>query len=473
MFRSLWFKLVGAFAAVIAVVLLAIVLIVTLGAAHGFDLYVTQSGKAWGERLAPRLADQYAQNGDWGDAQAILLSPWEIQEPQRRQGQGIMGGPGHMSSGIMWETMGFHLVLADADGWVVADTGSRFQGQSLPPDLLAQGTAIISHGEQVGTLLVINPQVENPARRAFLTGISRAIVPAALVAGGLALLMGTLLFLRITSPLRKLQQATQALAAGDLEARVPVSSQDELGQVAQSFNQMAARLDQQQQLRKQMVADIAHELRTPISVMQGTLEAMLDGVLKPEPGELQGLHAETRRLARLVEDLRLLSLADAGQLTLEHSRLNLSALAERVVSRMEPLAQLRNIALRVESDPLPDVEGDPDRLAQVLTNLIDNALRYTQPGGQVTIRLARHDGQVHLTVTDSGPGIPPEELPFVFERFWRGDKSRSRDSGGSGIGLAVVKQLVNLHGGTVNVESQLGKGSVFQVLLPIPPQQRA
>ncbi len=217
-----------------------------------------------------------------------------------------------------------------------------------------------------------------------------------------------------------------------------------------------------------MVADIAHELRTPISVIQGTLEAMLDGVLRPAPGELRGLHAETQRLARLVTDLRMLSLADAGQLTLEHGAVDLAAVVGGVVGRMKPLADSRNVALGADITPgVPPVDGDSDRLAQVVTNLIDNALRYTPTGGRVTVHVDRGDGRVLVKVSDTGPGIAPEDIPFLFERFWRGDRSRNRHSGGSGLGLAIVKQLVALHGGDVAVESQVGQGSTFTVSLPL------
>jgi signal transduction histidine kinase len=315
---------------------------------------------------------------------------------------------------------------------------------------------------------VVNPRAESPSRRSFLSAVNRAALLAAVTAGGFALVMGTLLFLRITRPLRQLQQAAQTVAAGDLEARVRITSKDELGAVGQAFNQMAARLDEQQRLRKQMVADIAHELRTPISVMQGTLEAMLDGVLQPDPAELRDLHGETRRLARLIEDLRTLSLADAGQLTLERRPVNPAALIERVVGRMAPLAESRQIALATAiNEPLLSIEADEDRLAQVLTNLIDNALRYTPSGGHVRVQARQADGALHVAVADDGPGIAAEDAPYVFERFWRGDRSRSRHGGGSGIGLAIAKHLVEMHGGTIGVESEVGKGSTFRVRLPL------
>jgi two-component system OmpR family sensor kinase/two-component system sensor histidine kinase BaeS len=470
MLRSLWFRLVGAFAAVIVVMLVVVTAAVYTATARQFDLYTTQRGRIWADQLAPVLAEQYALSGDWRDAQAILADPWLPPTGLPGSGRRMMG-EGHMSgmmAGGMWGMMGFRLLLADTQGIVMADTDNALHGQSLTAEALAQGTPVIVEGQQVGTLLVVNPRAESPSRRSFLSAVNRAALLAAVTAGGFALVMGTLLFLRITRPLRQLQQAAQTVAAGDLETRVRIASKDELGAVGQAFNQMAARLDEQQRLRKQMVADIAHELRTPISVMQGTLEAMLDGVLQPDPAELRDLHGETRRLARLIEDLRILSLADAGQLTLERRPVNLAALIERVVGRMAPLAESRQIALATAiNEPLLSIEADEDRLAQVLTNLIDNALRYTPSGGHVRVQARQADGALHVAVADDGPGIAAEDAPYVFERFWRGDRSRSRHGGGSGIGLAIAKHLVEMHGGTIGVESEVGKGSTFRVRLPL------
>jgi signal transduction histidine kinase len=288
-----------------------------------------------------------------------------------------------------------------------------------------------------------------------------------LAAGLAALLVGTLLFRWITRPLSDLKEAAATVSRGQFSARVPVTSADELGGLAQSFNQMTAQLENQQHLRKQMVADIAHELRTPLSVMQATLEAMLDGVLLPDEQELHGLHNEARRLARLVDDLRTLSLADEGRLELELENVDVGELVEQVVGQTLSAAEARPIKLQTEIEPsIPPITADGDRLIQVLTNLLGNALRYAPENGHVTVRALKRGDHVRLSVTDDGPGIAPEDIPFVFERFWRGDKSRSRGSGGSGIGLAIVRRLVEMHGGTVGVESQVGQGSTFWIELP-------
>jgi signal transduction histidine kinase len=374
---------------------------------------------------------------------------------------------GMMGDSDVWSVLGFDMVLVDSSSTIVADTSNSRIGQQLSSATLTAGTQVIVNGEPVGTLLVILPDAGAVQSNEFLTEVRRGVWVAALAAGAVALIMGTLIFQRMIRPLRDLQKAAHRVAQGDLTARVDDIAGDEIGEVGLAFNRMAQNLSDQQTLRKQMVADIAHELRNPISVMQGTLEAMQDGLITPDPGEIQELHSDVRRLARLVEDLRTLSLADAGQLTLLLERINPVVLAEHVVSRMGAIAAERGVSLTLEALPnTSEVDADEDRLAQVLGNLVDNALRHTPRGGHVQVRVAEQPGEVRVEVADDGPGIAAGDLPYVFERFWRGDKSRSRDSGGSGLGLAIVRQLTELHGGRVSVDSAPGRGATFRVILP-------
>jgi signal transduction histidine kinase len=281
-------------------------------------------------------------------------------------------------------------------------------------------------------------------------------------------LLITLIFRQITRPLSRLRLTTQAFARGDLNVRVPIKSNDEVGKVAAAFNQMASQLQRNEQARQQMVADVAHELRTPLSVMQSNIEAMMDGLLDPNPGELAELHGEVGRLTRLVEDLRLLSLADTGQLQLTLVPFDAGKLIERVAGLMTPLAEAHGVNLKTAVPLLPvTLNGDKDKLQQALTNLIDNAVRHAPSGGQVTVGVAHTKQTVFISVADNGTGIPAEDLPHVFERFWRGDKSRSRHSGGSGLGLSIVKQIAELHGGTVQVVSPESGGTQFTIALPL------
>ncbi|MBE9507785.1 MAG: HAMP domain-containing protein, partial [Chloroflexi bacterium] len=264
-----------------------------------------------------------------------------------------------------------------------------------------------------------------------------------------------------------LTAATRAVAAGDLSVRVPVRYHGEVRELAAAFNAMAEDLARADALRRNLTADVAHELRTPLSVIRGKLEGVLDGVYPATPEHLEPVLEETELLTHLVEDLRLLALAEAGQLPLEKRPMDVGDLLRDAQVNFGPQASDRGVtlALKLPSE-LPTVVADWRRVAQVLGNLLTNALRHTPQGGCVTLSATADEGMVEVTVADTGMGIPPEDLPYIFERFWRGEKSRSRAGGETGLGLAIARQLVEMHGGTIDVESTPGKGSKFQFTLP-------
>ncbi len=259
---------------------------------------------------------------------------------------------------------------------------------------------------------------------------------------------------QITRPLVDLTHASRQIAQGDLSVRVAVKSSDEVGELTDTFNQMAASLEEQETLRRNLMADIAHELRTPLTGIQGAVEAMQDGVFPADAENLEALHAQVLLLNRLVDDLRTLANAEAGQLALEKAPVDLAELCRRQVSGLQFQAAERSISLTVAAPPEPLlVDADSQRLNQVLLNLLDNALRHTPNGGAVAVNVHGSAAEVFVTVTDSGPGIPAAELPYVFDRFYRGDRSRSRVTGGTGLGLAIARQLVEAHGGRIWVDS--------------------
>ncbi len=483
--RSLWFRLMGAFVLVILIGVVVSSVLIDRATGGQFSHYVTQNGKAWAQRLAPVLAEQYAQDGGWQNAEA-----WLETLPGRGAGAGsgmglrmgaMMGhGPGagggnsgmaqHLMGGDMWAAMGIRLMLADQGGVVIADTMGTLRGTDLKPADLAAGTPVVVDGRQVGTLLVVLPDagVVTPASN-FLAAANRSTWLASLVAGVLALVLGMLLFRQIVAPIRALTGASARIAAGQLDQRVDVTSKDELGQLAATFNQMADALTRARDLQRNMIADVAHELRTPVTAIQGNLEAMLDGVLPMTAPEVGILHDETLLLSRLVDDLRLLSLAESGQLKMERGRLNLGDLANRIVERMRPQAQAQGVELVAVAAPgTPEVEADSDRITQVISNLVGNGLRHTPPGGRITVSVAAGTvGNAVVVVTDTGSGIAPEDLPHVFDRFYRADRSRNRASGGSGLGLAIVRQLIEAHGGAVSVASDPGRETRFSFTLPV------
>ena len=303
---------------------------------------------------------------------------------------------------------------------------------------------------------------------AFLADMRQSLwISGGLVAAA-ALVLAVILARQITGPVRRLAAATTDIAGGKLDSRIENTGSDELGQLGQSFNSMAATLQRQEEERRSMLADIAHELRTPLSVLRGNLEAMLDGLLEPRHEQLSVLHEQSVALSRLIDDLRTLSLAAEGHLELHRQPTDVAELARRVVGEMEAGAKEREIALSVEApEGLPRPALDSDRIGQVLRNLIDNALRYTPASGRVRVTVRPQAEGVTVTVSDTGAGIAREDLPHVFDRFYRADGSRTRATGGSGLGLAIVKQLVEAHGGEVRAESDPGRGSVFSFALPL------
>jgi two-component system sensor histidine kinase BaeS len=277
-------------------------------------------------------------------------------------------------------------------------------------------------------------------------------------------------FRGIATPLAEVMAAADAVAEGDLSVRVPQHSPGDFGRLAQSFNRMAEELEHADLQRRNLTADVAHELRTPLHIIQGNLEGVLDGVYEPTPEHIDATLDETRALARLVDDLRTLSLAEAGQLPLVWEPVDVPELLADVSTSFSGQAEAAGIDLSVEvgeDPPSMEITADVGRLDQVLSNLIANGLRYTPPGGAITLRAEPLEGGVRIIVADTGEGIPSEDLPYIFDRFWRGDRSRSHAGGaGSGLGLAIARQLIHAHGGRISVQSQPDQGTIFTIELP-------
>jgi len=270
----------------------------------------------------------------------------------------------------------------------------------------------------------------------------------------------------ITDRLRRLTDAVESMDLKDLTRRVPVEGSDEVAVLADEINRMAGRIEAEERVRREFFADAAHELRHPIAVLQARLEAIQDGVSPLDMEQVLGLQDLTLVLARLVGDLRDLSLADVGQLTLTLEPLSLLELVRDLAETMEPVAQSKDIALVVEAPrETPLVLADRGRLRQVFLNLLANALHYTPQGGRVEIRVYSEGNEVRVQVSDTGPGIAPDELSHVFDRFYRTDRSRSRETGGSGLGLAIARSIVEMHGGNIRAVSKRGEGSAFTVSL--------
>lgn len=297
---------------------------------------------------------------------------------------------------------------------------------------------------------------------------------AVLVAGLIAGLAGYYLARRLARPMEQVSRAAAAVGGGDLQARLPVDGGvSELDALGRSFNAMTADLQRSKQARDAFLADVTHELRTPLTVIQGTIETLQDGALEDREGRaglLEGMQREAERLIRLVNDLLVLTRADAGALQLDLKPVDLVALARQRCERLAPLAAKNKVTLRVENETGEmdgiTVRADADRLAQVLDNLLDNALRYSPRAGEVCVRLRSEGEQALVSVIDQGPGIPPEHLPHIFERFYRVESSRDRRCGGSGLGLAIARSLIEAQGGGISAKSEPGKGSEISFRLP-------
>ena len=304
------------------------------------------------------------------------------------------------------------------------------------------------------------------AERTFVESYHQSLWWIGFLFAGVGLVVSYFLSGNITRPLRQLSQAAEKIRQGDLKQEVPVDTQDEVGQLAEVFNQMSAELAANESNRQELLANIAHELKTPLAVLQGHLESMLDGVEEPEPDKLFSMQEEVMRLTRLVGDLRDLSLAQVRQLELHLQPVDLDEKVERAADMLEPLLEEKRLHFVKNMAPsLPVRQLDPDRVNQILYNLITNAIRYTHSGTSILLKTEPAGDRVRLTIADEGPGIAPEDLDHIFEQFYRGDKSRNRASGGSGIGLSLAKSFVEAQGGTITARNRKEGGAEFVVEL--------
>ncbi|MBI5035051.1 MAG: HAMP domain-containing histidine kinase [Chloroflexi bacterium] len=458
MTKSLFFRLMGAFALVIVLGYSIVYIIANQATANEFHFYMFRGQMVVTQDVANQLADYYRARKSWDGVESILLRDMP-------SSTGMRGG--EMMNSAMMGTP--HLWLADARGIIIAATDNSRRGQQAIASELASGTAIRVDGQTIGTLLTdasaLNMTMDASSQD-FLSQVNRSLLLAGLIATMVALVLGFILFRQITAPLDALTHATQKIAEGDLKARAVVRGEDEISRLGRSFNAMAENLDHSEIARRNMLADVAHELRNPLGVIQSHLEAMLDGVFPTTPEQIASLHDETLLLNRIIDDLRDLALADAGQLSLHRATTDLRSLIERTTESFQAQAAEHQITLRHDlmEDPLA-LNIDAQRIEQVLRNLISNALRYNSVGARVTTKLARVGNMARIEVTDTGSGIPADTAHRVFERFWRGDKSRAL--GGSGLGLAIAKQWVEAHGGQIGVTNEMGTGTTFWFTLPL------
>ena len=329
--------------------------------------------------------------------------------------------------------------------------------------------------EEVGAVTVtsvslaggLQPDLDNPVAGRIAREVNRSLLWAGIGAAALGTVLVWLLSRRTLAPLQNLGAAARRLGGGDLSSRAETTGPAEIRELAQSFNTMAEGLEEAERQRRNMAADVAHELRTPISNIQGYLEAIRDGLVEPAPETIDTIHGQAAHLSRLVEDLRLLAQVEAGALLLELHPTEVPHLLHSCMEAVRPRAEAKGVQLHLEVEQfMPPTDLDPTRISQVLSNLLENAITHTPHGGRITVS-ARNAGSVlEVAVEDTGSGIPAEDLPRLFDRFYRSDPSRDRNTGGVGLGLTIARRLVEAHGGTIDAESVLGEGSRFTVRLP-------
>ena len=519
-------RLALSFLSVIAALSAAALLMVGPAAESAFRSFVFSGDAEKARVYGALLADFYDEKGNWEGAQAFvagmparLLASIEESVHARRAapeastaaladaaayagaakaptaGQRLSAGAEAAAAAeSAYALLSDRVALADPDGVVVVDTAGRLLGSVHPPAHLAHGLPVLSGGRRVGTVLVgsmIESSLTAPGER-FLRRVFSAVLSATLLSAALALLLGLGLSARMTRPLAALARAARRVQAGDLSARVDARGGDEVAELSGSFNAMAAELARLEEAKRRIIADAAHELRTPAALIQGAVEAMLDGVFPRDDETLRSVHEEALRLARLIESLRELESAESGELELRIEELDALEEARGAAALFEAPARAKGLSLCVSGEGAARVLADAFRLREILSNFLANAVRHAPEGGRVRL-LARErqapdpparrdrDGGwrtaapfVEFAVEDSGPGVPPAERERVFERFYRLDASRSSGTGGRGLGLSIASGLAKAMGGRIELgESELG-GAAFLLLLPaagngVPP----
>lgn len=419
--------------------------------AQRFHSYVVSSQKTSLDRLAklndivPGMVElMYAEQGDWTEIATTLQQ--------------------------MGDISGQRLLLFDSAHHLIIDTAAKSEGQLAADQIDSPMISLRNQDITIGFLQltsVVNTQLA-ASQALYISAVNNGLMMAVSAAAVFALFLTWLLTRGVLRPVEALTKVVKQMTQGNMEQRVAVTSKDEIGELAQLFNVMADNLVKAEQVRRNMVSDVAHELRTPLSNIRGYLEAMQDGIIDRSHDAINSLHEEALLLNRLVDDLQLLALADAGHLPLVRQPTQIAEVVEKAVHAASHRVNGSGIQLKADiAENLPTLDVDSERIGQVLRNLLNNAFAYTPQNGTISVNAKRQDDKVEVTVYNSGQGISADHLPRLFDRFYRADKSRTRTTGGSGLGLAIVKQLIEAHNGKVWVESEVGAWAKFGFTLPV------
>lgn len=437
---SLQFRIMLAFSLVILVTIGAVFFFfdhATKTKIHSFEESVEYNLEA---RVASGLSRYYRAQGSWEGVQPLIEQLGTASE--RR------------------------IILVDNEKIVVADSQGDLLGKPYESD--SPGTILQPPGKRGPMAMLYISEAKSASLYILYKAMGHFLILGACVAIAIALIITFFLSRRISTPICALTDTARKLGQGDFSQRVQVGDKTEVGELGLAFNSMASDLEKGERLRRNMVADVAHELRTPLSNIRGYLEAIREGVVKPDAATIRSLEEETTLLSRLVDDLQDLSLAEAGKLKLVCQAEDVAELVNRTVAAMQAQATAKEVSLSTDlPQGLPLVNIDAHRISQVLRNLLENALAHTAKGDVINVVAAQQGNWIELSVADTGEGIPPDELPNIFERFYRVDKSRTRATGGSGLGLTIAKHLVESHGGKIEAQGKSGEGSRFSFTLPV------
>ena len=450
-FFSLQFRLVMSFTVVLALALV------------GVSAYVGYA--------AEREVERFEERQDQARTASVkqVITNFYVNSRDESQLQGVLEQAGPLA--------GRRIIVRGRNGEIIGDSHERVGGRPnrRPPEsglvpVLVDNTQVGSFSVLRDPSLSIGPQgISEPAAASLVSAVNQSLLWTGLAAVALGTLLVSILSRKLLGPVKTLGDAAQQLGRGDLSQRAPAEGATEIRQLALAFNSMAANLEDAERQRRNLVADVAHELRTPVSNIQGYLEAVKDGLLQPDESTIETIHGQVIHLGHLVEDLRLLAQAEAGALQLHRIPTRMPNVLRSCVDALRPRAEAKGITVNLEADEaMTQVEMDSTRISQVVNNLLENAVIHTPAGGSVTVT-AGVDGDrlVRVAVADTGQGIPADDLARVFDRFFRADASRSRATGGVGLGLTIAKQLVEAHGGSIHVENVVPTGARFVFELPI------
>jgi len=456
-------RLFLSFALIVLITLLSLGYWLRQGTLEAVDTFAQRGGFIGADPLVSALEEYYRVKQTWEGAD-IILNNLPPTTDQNRPGNAFPQAGGQMVGRAQ------KMSLLDEDGNVIYGQDELGGLSKLNEEQLQYAIPLKSDSKTVGYLLPIGGAFQRNLdfEKTLSERITNAAWKASLIAGTLSLALAFMLGYLLIKPVRTLTKAASRLAEGDLNQHVDVSGSGELAALSKTFNHMASSLQQAEARRQAMTADIAHELRTPLAVQRANLEAIQDGIYHFDQENLELILEQNKLLSRLVEDLRTLALTDADELTLYKETTDIAALTEQVVDQFRPGANQAGISLIFEQkEILPQIEADPRRIVQILNNLLSNAVNHTPTGGQVITRLLLADRYIEIDIHDSGEGIPKEALPHIFERFYRSDLARSRQHGGSGLGLTIARKLAEAHGGSLSAENHVNGGALFRLRLPI------